>query len=154
MTIFGEQFDGKNVVSASGFVIRAEDRRISDKLSILEVALATSTKIPSYIPRGLIDAYGESVQEQFDKGKTHYTDAIVEVPLKFSEREAWLGKISKGDRIKVIGSVITRNYKKADGTQGSSLEFSFVNSVEVLSKGDGQSSGDSWSSSSSDEPGW
>lgn len=134
MSIYSETLDGRAVSSVKGYVIAAEDRRISDKLSILSLRINSSSKIPNW-HKGLLDAYGKPVDELVAEGKTYYVDSIVQAELKFDEREKWLGKITKGDLVKVYGTVGGRTFRKKDGTLGFSFEFQFINKIEKFDEG-------------------
>lgn len=137
MAIYGEVIDGRAYASVEGFVIREpEDRVISDKLSILSFAISTSSKIPSYIPKGALDAFGDSIEEIKASGKNYYADSIVNVDLKFDERDKFKGTFGKGSRVKVVGAIGERAYRRKDGTLGRSLEVVYVADFAVIDAGE------------------
>jgi single-stranded DNA-binding protein len=107
-------------------VAEPEDKKLSDKFSILEFPLYSDRRIKNRDT-------GE--WESDPKGTTKLT-----VQLKFDQREQWLGKLQKGDLIVVNGSFFEREYDKKDGSKGRQLQSDFVESVEVkLSKSGGNS---------------
>jgi hypothetical protein len=134
MSIRGKVIDGAGYANVRGFILREpEFKQVSEKLATLSFAINSSTKVPNYIPKsGLIDAFGDKVPDGGRNG--YYSDAIVNVELKFDALDAWNGKLGKGDLVEVSGAISERIYQKKDGTQGRSLEFSYIK--EVLKKDD------------------
>lgn len=113
--------------AVTGNIVAApEDRRISDKFSILTFPVYANRRVKNR-------ETGE--YENDPQGTTKLT-----IELKFDQREQWLGKLQKGDLVTVTGSFFEREYDKKDGSKGRQLQSDFVESVEVkFSKSGGNS---------------
>lgn len=95
-----------------------EDRKVSDKFSILQFPLYADRRVKNR----------ETQEWESDpNGTTKLT-----VELKFDQRDQWLGKLHKGDIVKITGSIFEREYERNDGGKGRSLQTDFVESVEVI----------------------
>lgn len=111
-------------------VAEPEDRKISDKLSILQFPVYSDRRVKNR-------ETGE--WESDPKGTTKVT-----VELKFDTRDQWLGKIRKGDIVKIAGSFFEREYERKDGTPGRQLQSDYVESIEIVrSAGAGAATDDS-----------
>lgn len=99
-------------------VAEAEDKTISASFSVLEFPLYSDRRVKNR---------DTNEWESDPKGTTK-----LQVALKFDTRDAWLGKIKKGQVLKVTGSFFEREFDKKDGTKGRSLQTDFVESVEVV----------------------
>lgn len=136
MPIYAEVYKDRAVPTVTGYVISdPEDRKVSDKLSVLSFRVSSSSKTGNYPPK--VDAFGADV----DKVKGWYADLIVSVELKFDQRTAFLGKIKKGDRVKIYGTIRERAYRNKEGKLGRSLEFAFIDNIEILDNGQSSDSG-------------
>lgn len=113
--------------SATGNIVaEPEDKKLSDKFSILEFPLYANRRVKNR---------DTNEYENDPQGTTKIT-----VQLKFDQREQWLGKLQKGDLVTVTGSFFEREYDKKDGSKGRQLQSDFVESVEVkFSKSGGNS---------------
>jgi len=104
--------------AVTGNIVAApEDRRISDKFSILTFPVYANRRVKNR-------ETGE--YENDPQGTTKLT-----IELKFDQREQWLGKLNQGDLVTVTGSFFEREYDKKDGSKGRQLQSDFVESIEV-----------------------
>jgi single-stranded DNA-binding protein len=94
-----------------------EDRKISDKFSILTFPLYANRRVKNR-------ETGE--YENDPQGTTKLT-----IELKFDQREQWLGKLNNKDVVTVTGSFFEREYDKKDGGKGRQLQSDFIESVEI-----------------------
>ena len=131
MPIYAEVFEGEARPSVTGYVIREPEKKQVGKLNLLSFAISSASKAQEY-QVGKIDRFGETITA--DKVGQYITDTIVNVDLKFDMAKEFADKINKGDRVKVVGTLSERAYNGKNGI-AHSLEFSFINSVEVISKG-------------------
>jgi len=104
--------------SATGSIVaEPDDRKISDKFSILSFPLYVNRRVKS------------RETGEYENDPTGTTK--IKVELKFDARDEWLGKLHQGDFITVNGSFFEREYDKKDGTKGRSLQTDFIESIEV-----------------------
>jgi single-stranded DNA-binding protein len=107
----------KNGTISGRIVAEPEDKKISDKLSILSFPLYSDHRVKN------------RDTGEWENDPTGTTKLQVE--LKFDIRDQWLGKLAKGDVVDLTGSFFEREYDKKDGTKGRILQTDFVESVTV-----------------------
>lgn len=107
----------KNGTISGRIVAEPEDKKISEKLSILQFPLYSDHRVKNRDT-------GE--WENDPRGTTK-----LQVELRFDVRDEWLGKLVKGDVIDLTGSFFEREYDKKDGGTGRILQTDYVESITV-----------------------
>lgn len=77
--------------------------------------------------------YDNETRKNKDTGEYEKTGNVtkLKVVLKNDLADQWRGKIKQGDIVEITGSITEREYEKRDGTNGRSLETTWVDSVTV-----------------------
>lgn len=111
------------VVIDGRIVAEPETKVISDKFSVIEFPLYSDRRVKNR---------DNGEWESDPNGTTK-----LKVVLKFDQKDAWEGKLGKGDIIKVTGSIYERGYETKEGKTGRSLETDFIESIEVIKSAGG-----------------
>lgn len=106
------------VVIDGRIVAEPETKVISDRFSVVEFPLYSDRRVKNR---------DTNEWESDPNGTTK-----LRVVLKFDQKEAWEGKLNKGDIIKVTGSIYERSYENKEGKTGRSLETDYIESIEVI----------------------
>lgn len=106
------------VVIDGRIVAEPETKVITDKFSVTEFPLYSDRRVKNR---------DTNEWESDPNGTTK-----LRVVLKFDQKDAWEGKLNKGDIIKVTGSIYERSYENKEGKTGRSLETDFIESIEVI----------------------
>lgn len=98
-------------------VAQPEERKISDKFSVLEFPVYSDRRVKNR---------DSGEYESDPKGTTK-----LKVVAKFDLKDNLIDQgITKGDVVTVTGSFYEREYDKKDGTKGRSLETDYIESVD------------------------
>lgn len=111
------------VVIDGRIVAEPETKVISDRFSVVEFPLYSDRRVKNR---------DTNEWESDPNGTTK-----LRVVLKFDQKDAWEGKLNKGDIIKVTGSIYERSYENKEGKTGRSLETDFIESIEVIKSAGG-----------------
>lgn len=114
-----------NKIVISGAVVAdPEFKQISDTFSVLEFPL-----------------YDNETRKDRDTGEYKPTGNTLKlkVVLKNDAAAQYRGEIRKGDVWEVDGTITEREYEKKDGTKGRALETTYVNSLTLKWRKDGDS---------------